>query len=137
VIESGGKVRFGWHDDVHTFTQRVGYLKRVWLGNLRSDEGVSLGVSFGDRVELIIVGYFFFRIAPVFRVAIALGLVVRGVRTARTIPGGLSIGFDVRLGERADMGGRITCAGTAEVEGRHAPRAQRGRGIVLTDAGSR
>jgi hypothetical protein len=20
VIESGGEVRFGWHDDVHTFT---------------------------------------------------------------------------------------------------------------------
>jgi hypothetical protein len=38
MIESGGEVRFGWHDDVHTFTQRIGYLKRVWLGNLRSDE---------------------------------------------------------------------------------------------------
>jgi hypothetical protein len=135
VVESGGEVRFGRHDDIHTFTERIRYLERVWLGNLCNDEGVSLGVGFGDRIKLVIVGRFFFRIAPIVRVDIALGLVVGNIGTAWT-PGGLGIGVNVRLGERADIGGGITCAGSAEVEGRHTPRAQGRWGIVLADTGS-
>lgn len=125
VVESGREVRFGRHDNIHSLTERIRYLERVGLGNLCSDEGVSLGVGFGDGIKLIIVGRFFFRIASVVRVGIALGLVIGNIGTPWT-PGGFGIGFGVRLGERTDIGRGVTCAGAAKVKGRHAPRAQGG-----------
>jgi hypothetical protein len=117
VIESGGEVRFGRHDDIDAFTQRIGYLERIQLRNVRSNEGVGLSVGFGDRIELVIVGPFFLRVASIVRETVALRLVVGRARTARAIPGGVGVGFGIGLGERVDTGGRITRARTAEVKG--------------------
>jgi len=87
-------------------------------------------------MELVIIGRFFFRIAPVVRERVALRLVIRGGRTTQAIMGQLGVRFDIRLSERTDAGGTFTRARTVQAKARHAPRACGRRAIILAATGS-
>jgi len=87
-------------------------------------------------MELVIIGRFFFRIAPIVRERVALRLIIRGGRTTQAIVGQLGVRFDIRLSECTDAGGMFTCARMAQAKAQHAPRARGRCAIVLAATGS-
>ena len=133
-IESGGKERLGWHDDIDALTEGIWINVDVDICSAegdRSDKGVVLGVALGDGVEDVVV-----RPIVVFGF-VSYGFVIRvvgeggGMRADGGRRGVREVGVGVGEGNGLRGGGWFAGPVSAEGEGGVRACARPAGGVVV------